>query len=139
MHQNSMLLIEDESAEAPAAGVIPLTFAGNKPRTEVFALDHHLRYGERVITTLEVHRMTVAQVEAFIHALATDSETSITAYMVTLSGGDPVPPEVFKGLDDDDDTRLFEVMQSFLPRRLQRVLAQSPFIGDAMSPSSQAD
>jgi hypothetical protein len=112
-----------------------------KPRMQAVPLEWPFTYGDLKIEAFEVHRLSVVQVEAIIEAFKGSSDISLAEVMTTLPGGEPVPPGLFAAgvMDDDDDARLYEVMQSFLPRRLRRVLGSIPFSGDATSPPLQAD
>ncbi|MBB4042002.1 hypothetical protein GGR34_003687 [Microvirga flocculans] len=112
-----------------------------RARTQAVSLEWPFTYGGAEITGFEVHRLTVSQVEAVMEALKSGAEVSICEAMTTLPGGEPVPPGLFAAgvMDDDDDRRVFEVVQSFLPQRLRRVLGSTLLSGDATSPPSQAD
>jgi hypothetical protein len=127
------------SPEAPKIAVVPLA---GKPIAETVTLDYPLQYGECTISALVVRRMTVAQVDAVfqeLKALKDDDTVSIAAHMVTLPDGEPVPPEIFGAMIDDDDTRVYQAIQRFLPPRLRPVFGSTPASADATSQPSQAD
>ncbi|WP_404291564.1 hypothetical protein ACD578_05435 [Microvirga sp. RSM25] len=110
-----------------------------KPIEEIVTLDYPFTYGERHVSALTVRRMTVAQVDAVVAALKAGESVGLAPHMVTFPDGEPVPAAVIAALMDDDDARLFEVMQSFLPRRLRPVFAPTPPSADDTSLPSQAD
>jgi hypothetical protein len=125
------------STEASAVAPQPLTFVSDKPRYRTVSLEWPLQYGDRLITEIVVSRMTVAQLEAYLEAVRTGAKS--IPDMLSFPDGEPVPEEVLTGLDADDDERLHEVMQSFLPQRLRQVLGQAQPTGGDTLPSSQAD
>jgi len=112
-----------------------------RPLSQRVELEFPFTYGGVTITAFEVRRLTVAQVEVILEALKSGAEVNLCEAMTTLPGGDPVPPGLFGSgvMIDDDDARLYEVAQSFLPRRLRRVLGLTLLSGADTSPQSQAD
>jgi hypothetical protein len=97
-------------------------------------LEWPLEFGGKVYDSIIVRRPTASEVRVF------HEQTE------AWKSGDPVPrlplydvpSEVIEALDDDDDLRLGEVVQRFLPQRFRAALAQqrSPASGDGSLPAS---
>lgn len=131
-----MLIYSDDTETAKQAPQVQFIPVEGRLREEAVKLEWPLQIGERRIEHILVRRMTTAQVEAFIAAAAIDPKASPP--MLFFTDDEPVTRDVLDALDPDDDTRVFEVMKSFLPLRLRQVIELVPAFGGDMPPSSQA-
>jgi hypothetical protein len=109
-------------------------FVGEGLRSEVVKLDWPLEFAGKVYDAITVRRPTAGEVRTF-HEQAEAWKSGDPIPRLPLYD---VPPEVIEALDDDDDLRLGEVVQRFLPQRFRAALAQqrSPASGGASSPAS---
>lgn len=112
-----------ENSEAPqeaAKTIEPPRFVGGKSRSEVVPLEWPLEYDGKIWSEITVSRMNTAQIAEFIASLDGDNSEKLRFPMFD------VPNEILDALDDDDATRVNEVVERFLPRRFRGAREQEP-------------
>jgi hypothetical protein len=120
------------SAEGSAGGVVPgpaelpaparLIFRGNtKPLVEVIALDFPFEWEGRLVDSVTVRRLTVAEV-----AEAVDQDEfeqhGIWAVFAAQCG---LPVAVLRGMIEDDGARVMDANHRFLPRAFAAIVAHA--------------
>jgi hypothetical protein len=97
-------------------------FVGTKARFEIIPLEWPLEHGGKVYDRLIVRRLTAGQIAKFMDRLRKASEDERKDMRLPLfvdDSGAPVPNDVLDALDSDDDERVSEVAERFLPRRFR--------------------
>lgn len=101
-------------------------FVSSKPRSETVALDWPIELDGKVVETVTISRLSVAQVERFFAEYADLKERDPAAASKLQLPMCDVDPAVIAMLDDDDGVRVSEVIARFLPRRFQELASASP-------------
>ena len=108
---------------------------GGAKRSETVTLEWPVEYDGKVWTEIEVRRMTASHIRDFYESLGDEDSKPARFPMFDA------PDVVMDALDVDDEMKVQEVAQRFLPRRVTGAKeASGPTLepGEAMSPSSAA-
>jgi hypothetical protein len=96
-------------------------FVGNRPRSERVELLDHVEFRGKVYTALIVRRLSTSQVAKWLEDVEAQVPDANLGNVVD-DDGEVVPQQVLDAIDDDDDFRVSEVLNRFLPERLSEML-----------------
>lgn len=110
--------VNQEAAAPAAAEIKPATptFVNQKERFRKVPLEWPLEYDGKVYDSVTVRRMSAEDMRTFI--AMEDGSTIFPMF--------DVPNAVIEALDPDDDVRVNEAVQDFLPRALRRAAEPTP-------------
>lgn len=124
--------------------------AGSRPRRIAVELEYPLSVDGRPLRTIFIQRLSVGAIGTYFDRIAeaqkADADAEAPPYPgITDVNNDPIPAEVLKALDADDEDRLNEALLDFLPARLRPTTtasepsaSPSPSSGDQSANSSEA-
>lgn len=103
------------------AGPTSAAFIEPARRLKVVDLDFPVQHAGCIYSRIEVRRLTVSEVGAFVETMrAKEGSSEIVRWPMTFDdAGAPIPAAVLDGLDDDDALKIDEAIQDFLPRRFK--------------------
>lgn len=123
---------------ATLASTAPIAFATPSARETLVELTYPVESGGRLIDRVMIRRLTVAQVVNFMVELKAlqkvDPEATARWPMYYDINGDVMPDAVIDALDDDDGSKIEEIIADFLPRRFRA----SPTAQDTAPASGEA-
>lgn len=111
----------DETPDQKPADDKPRFVGGKKPLLKAVELDFFVEFRGKTYERLMVKRLSVSEVSAWLDKV-NGGDKDATLGNVVDEDGNPVPAEVLEFLEDDDDAKLSEVLDDFLPRRLSELL-----------------
>lgn len=115
-----------EAAASPAPAPQIARIVAGKARSETVPLEWPVEFAGQTYSEITVSRPNVAQIEAWQDKLAEmrlrDEDTS--AERLPMFGDTPIA--VLRGLDPDDDDRIAEVVERFLPQRYRAEGSKEP-------------
>lgn len=120
------------SSEAAAASQIdPPRFVEEARRFRSVPLAWPIAYGGQVYDQITIRRMTGDEVRQFVEAASNGLNASLPIF--------DVPDAVVAALDADDDAKVTEAVNDFLPRSLRAEIEQTSSAGSTTSASQPQD